>query len=196
MSLKEILASIRRLPVLLKIGGHPPVVLRPLRKALLAHSGIDTVSKFSIAAIRELPIRILDPNAPAPIDAADKVVSQTVLYGYVVPTTDGGTRYATARESVFQDLFRALWTSINVDHEREGLPALAGVADIDFAAYGNFRRTPTSVSVSTTSSRLPPWARASSSSPAQKAMSRGFAKHATKTRLASGSSLRRESITT
>ena len=122
--------------IFLKIGGHPPFVLRSFRKALLAHSGIDTVSKFSIAAIRELPIRILDPNAPAPTDAADKVVSQTVLYGYVVPTTDGGTRYATAQEAVFQDLLRALWTSINVDHERDGLPVLVDVADIDFETYG------------------------------------------------------------
>ena len=39
------------------------------------------------------------------------------------------------KEVVFQDLLRALWTSINADHERAGLPALTGVADIDFAAY-------------------------------------------------------------
>jgi len=121
--------------ILLKIGGNPPSVLRSLRKALLAHSGIDSVSKFSIAAIRELPIRIVDPNAPALAEDADVVATQTVLYGYVSPTNDGGTRYATAREVVFQDLLRALWTSINADHERDGLPALTGVADIDFAAY-------------------------------------------------------------
>lgn len=122
--------------IFLKIGGHPPVVLRPFRKALLAHSGIDTVSKFSIAAIRELPIRIPDLNAPAPADAAAGVATQTVLYGYVAPTTDGGKTYATAREAVFQDLLHALWTAINVDHERDDIPMLAGVADIDFAAYG------------------------------------------------------------
>jgi hypothetical protein len=101
----------------------------------LAHSGIDSVSKFSIAAIRELPIRIVDPNAPALPGADDGVAMQTVLYGYVAPTVDGGTRYATAREVVFQDLLGALWTSINADHERDGLAALPDVADIDFAAY-------------------------------------------------------------
>jgi hypothetical protein len=122
--------------IFLKIGGHPPVVLRPLRKALLTHSGIDTVRKFSITAIREMPIHILNPNAPAPVDAADEVAAQTVLYGYVAPPTDGGTRYATAQEAVFQDLLRALWTSINVDHERDGLPVLVDVADIDFETYG------------------------------------------------------------
>jgi len=119
--------------IFLKICGHPPVVLRPLRKALLAQSGIDDVARFSIAAIRELPIRIPDPNAVAA--AADEAAAQTVLYGYVAPTTDGGTKYATARESVFQALLHALWTSINADHERDGLPALASVADIDFAIY-------------------------------------------------------------
>ena len=119
--------------IFLKIGGHPPVVLRPFRKALLAHSGIDSVSKFSIAAIRELPIRIPDPNAPVAVDGGGM---QTVLYGYVVPTTDGGKTYATAREAVFQDLLHALWTAINVEHDRDGIPTLAGVADIDFAVYG------------------------------------------------------------
>ncbi len=80
--------------ILLKIGGHPPTVLRAFRKSILAHSGIDSVSKFSIAVIRELPIRIVDPNAPALPVADDGVAIQTVLYGYVAPTVDGGTRYA------------------------------------------------------------------------------------------------------
>ena len=38
-------------------------------------------------------------------------------------------------EAVFQDLFRALWTTINVDHDRDGVPVLTGVTDIDFEAY-------------------------------------------------------------
>jgi hypothetical protein len=179
--------------IFLKIGGHPPFVLRSFRKALLAHSGIDTVSKFSIAAIRELPIRILDPNAPSPVDAADDVATQTVLYGYVAPTTDGGKTYATAREAVFQDLLRALWTSINVDHERDGIPAVADVADIDFAAYGttyaDFRLCVYSfLSFATVGTGEQLLACAKSDV-------EGLRKAFVKTRLANGSSLRKESTT-
>ena len=75
--------------VFVKIGGYPPVVLRPLRKALLGYSGLDCLSKFTVAAIRELPISILDLAAPAPADGGDGAVMQTVLYGYVSPTTEG-----------------------------------------------------------------------------------------------------------
>jgi hypothetical protein len=75
--------------VFVKIGGYPPVVLRPLRKALLGYSGLDCLSKFTVAAIRELPISIPDLAAPAPADGGDGAVMQTVLYGYVSPTTEG-----------------------------------------------------------------------------------------------------------
>jgi len=177
--------------IFLKICGHPPVVLRPLRKALLSQSGIDDVARFSIAAIRELPIRIPDPNDVAA--AADEAAAQTVLYGYVAPTTDGGTKYATARESVFQALLHALWTSINADHERDGLPALASVADIDFAiystTYADFRLCVyhfLSFATVGTGEQLLACA---------KAISRGCARPAAKKRRASGSSLRKESLT-
>ena len=114
--------------VFVKIGGHPPYVLRPVRKALLGHSGIDSFCKFTIAALRELPIR-------TPVDGGDGAEMQTVLYGYVSPTAAGGKTYACAREAVFQELLLALWSSINVDCVRDGLPILAGVADIDFGGY-------------------------------------------------------------
>ena len=44
--------------------------------------------------------------------------------------------YAYAREAVFRALLLALCTSLNVDLAKDGLPALAGVADIDFAVFG------------------------------------------------------------
>ena len=71
--------------VFVKIGGYPPLVLRPLRKTMLSYSGIDSLSKFSITALRELPTRIPDSAAPAPVDGVDGAAMQTVLYGYVAP---------------------------------------------------------------------------------------------------------------
>ena len=62
--------------VFVKIGGYPPVVLRPLRKALLGYSGLDCLSKFTVAAIRELPISIPDLAVPAPADGGDGAVMQ------------------------------------------------------------------------------------------------------------------------
>lgn len=41
--------------VFVKIGGYPPVVLRPLRKELLGYSGLDCLSKFTVVVIREFP---------------------------------------------------------------------------------------------------------------------------------------------
>ncbi len=105
-------------------------MLRPLRKALLGYSGIDSLSKFFIVVIREIPIRIPDPTAPTAADCVDGAVMQTILYGYVSPTTEGGKAYAYVRETVFQELFVALWTPINVDHVKDGLPTLAGVVDV------------------------------------------------------------------
>ena len=47
------------------------------------------------------------------------------------------------RETVFQELLLALWTSIHVDHVRDGLPTLVGVDVINFTvqdtSYNDFR---------------------------------------------------------
>ena len=95
---------------------------------------------LSISALRELPIRLPDPSAPAVAEEDDGESRpdpmQTVLYGYIVPTAEGGRTYVYAREAVFQEVLLALLTAINVDLASDGQAALVGVADIPFPAIG------------------------------------------------------------
>ena len=99
----------------------------------------DSLSKLTISALREIPIRHPDPSVPAAEGDEGEgrpPPMQTVLYGYIIPTADGGKTYAYAREAVFQEVLLALLTAINVDLASDGQAALVGVADIPFPAFG------------------------------------------------------------
>ncbi len=141
--------------VFLKIDGYPPLVLRPLRKSLLVYSGINRLSKCSIAALRELPIRIPDPVTPSPVDGGPVRLCKPFCMVKFPRLLRGGKRTCILMRSSFKSYSLSCGhLSTSTTSKTVSLPLLVSLI---LTLRSTALRTTISDSVSTPSSRLPPW---------------------------------------